>query len=113
MFGKDLEKKTLYYGNSIFSHPLFSGYLNSMDKTNKTNFTMENTKYKKKSGLEFLNLKLKTIEGKIRVEIFVKFINSFSYTILNTCNICNIPKAIVLRLRRICDADLTFDERSS
>ena len=58
-------------------------------------------------GLEFLDIKLNIFGGKIRVDIFAKPNNSFSCTTPNTCypkkNICNIPKGIALRLRRICD----------
>ena len=69
------------------------------------------------TGLEFLDLKLKINEGKIRVDVFAKSNNSFSYTTPNNCypknNICNIPRGIALRIRRICDDDETFEERSS
>ena len=67
--------------------------------------------------MEFLDFKLKFAEGKIRVDVYAKPTNSFSYTSPNTCypknNICNIPKGIALRLRRICDDDETYDKRSS
>ena len=48
--------------------------------------------------------------------MYAKPTNSFSYTSPNTCypknNICNIPKAIALRLRRICNNDKTFNKCS-
>ena len=70
----------------------FSDYLNTMDKTGKIKFTMEITG---DIGLEFLDLKLKISEGKIRVVVYAKSTNSFNYTKPNTCypknNICNIP----------------------
>ena len=70
-----------------------------MDKTGKTNFTIQIASY---TGLEFLDLKLKIVEGKIRVGIFAKPTNSFSYTTPSTCYpkkyISNIPKGTVLRL---------------
>ena len=95
---------------SLFS---FLDYLNTMDKTGKIKFTMEITV---DTGLEFLDLKLKINEGKIRVDIYAKSTNSFSYTTPNTCypkkNICNIPRGIAVQLRRICD-DETFEKRSS
>ena len=47
--------------HSIASLSLFLGYLNSMDKAGKINFTME---IESDTGLEFLDLKLKIIEGK-------------------------------------------------
>ena len=92
----------------------FLDYLNTMDKTGKIKFTME---IAGDTGLEFLDLKLKINEGKIRVDVFAKSTNSFSYTTANTCypknNICNIPRGIALRLRRISDDDETFEKRSS
>ena len=47
-----------------------------MDKTGKIKFTME---IAGNTGLEFLDLKLKINEGKIRVDVFDKSTNSFSY----------------------------------
>ena len=85
-----------------------------MDTTGKIKFTME---IASENGLEFLDLKLKIAEGKIRVDVHAKSTNSFSYTSPNTCypknNICNIPKGIALRLRRICNDDETFDKCST
>ena len=73
----------------------FLDYLNTMDKTGKIRFIME---IAGDTGLEFLDLKLKINEGKIRVDVFAKFTNSFSYTTPNTCypknNICNILRGI-------------------
>ena len=75
-----------------------------MDKTGKIKFTM---KIASDAGLEFLDLKLKISEGKIRVHVFTKSTNSFTYITPNTCypknNICNIPRGTALRLRRISD----------
>ena len=79
---------------SLFS---FLDYLNTMDKTGKIKFTME---IAGDTGLEFLDLKLKINEGKIRVDVFAKSTNSFSYSTPNTCypknNICNVPRGIAL-----------------
>ena len=79
---------------SLFS---FLDYLNTMDKTGKIKFTM---KIAGDTGVEFLDLKLKINEGKIRVDVFTKPTNSFSYTTPNTCypksNICNVPRGIAL-----------------
>ena len=98
----------------LLSLSSFLDYLNTMDKTGKIKFTME---IAGDTGLEFLDLKLKISEGKIRVDVYAKSTNSFSYTTPNTCypknNICNIPRGIALRLRRICDDDETFEKRSS
>ena len=59
------------------------------------------------TGLEFLDLKLKISGGKVRADVFAK----------STCypknNICNIPRGIAVRIRRICDGDETFEKRSS
>ena len=99
--------------HGIDTLPSFLDYFNSIDTTGKIKFTIE---IAGENGLEFLDLKLEIAEGKIRVDGYAKPTNSFSYTSPNTCypknNICNIPKGIALRLRRICDDDKTFDKRS-
>lgn len=78
---------------------LFLGYFNSMDKTGNINFTME---IASDIGYEFLDLKHKIVEGKIRVDVFANPTNSFSYTRPSNCYpkkyTCNIPKSIALRL---------------
>ena len=80
-----------------------------MDKTGKIKFTMETAN---DTDLEFLDFKLKIVEGKIRADIFDKTTNSFIYSTTNICypkkDICNIPKGIVLTLKIICDDDTTF-----
>ena len=67
-------------------------------------------------GLEFLDLKLKMVNGKISVDVFSKPTNSFTYVLPSTCypnkNIKNVPKDIALRLRRICDSNEKYDERA-
>lgn len=82
-----------------------------MDKTGKIKFTMETAN---DTDLEFLDFKLKIVEGKIRADIFAKTTNSFIYSTTNICypkkNICNTPKGIVLTLKIICDDDTTFDK---
>ena len=96
--------------------PSFSDYLNGMDYTGMISwkFTME---IAGENGLEFLDLKLKIVRGKIRVDVYANPTNTFSYTSHNTCypknNICNITKGTALRLRRICYEDETFDKRST
>ena len=62
--------------------PLFLEYLNSIDKTDKINFAME---ILSDTGLELLDLKLKIVEDKIRVDVFTKPPSSFSYTTTPTC----------------------------
>ena len=85
-----------------------------MDTTGKIKFTME---IAGENGSEFLDLKLKIAEVKIRVDVYAKPTDSSSYTSLYIYypknNICNITKGIALRLRRICDNDETFDKRST
>ena len=67
-------------------------------------------------GLEFLDLKLKMVNGKISVDVFSKPTNSFTYVLPSTCypnrNIRNVPKGIALRLRKTCDSDENYEERS-
>ena len=67
--------------HGIASLPLFLSYLNSVDKTGKINFTME---IASDTSLEFLDLKFKIVEGKIRVDVIAKPTNSFSYTTPST-----------------------------
>ena len=66
--------------------------------------------------LEFLDLKLKWESGKITVDVHSKPTNSFTYVLPTTCyprkSINNIPHGIALRLRRICDSDEKFKQRS-
>ena len=95
--------------HSTASLSSFLDYLNTMGKTGKIKFTME---IAGDTVLGFLDLKLKINEGKIRVDVFAKSTNSFSYITPNSCcpknNICNIPRGIALRLRRICGDDESF-----
>ena len=93
----------------------FLVYLNGIDPTNKIKFTMSVADH---SGLEFLDLKLSLmVENIIRVDVFSKPTNSFTYVLPSTCypkrNIENVPKGVALRLRRICDTDEKFDIRSA
>ena len=62
------------------------------------------------NGLEFLCLKPNMNENsKKTVDVYLKPRNSFTYVMPNTCypsnNINNVPREIVLRLKRICDKD--------
>ena len=69
------------------------------------------------NGLEFLDLELKIVEGKINVDMYSKPINSFTYVLPSSCHsykkIRNVPKGIALKLRRICDTDEKYNQRSS
>ena len=95
---------------------LFLEYLNNIDKTGKTQFTMQAAG---DDGLEFLDLKLKMVNGKISVDVFSKQTNSFTYVLPSTCypnrNIKNVPKGIALRLRRVCIVmkSMTNNQKSS
>ena len=53
-----------------------------MDKTSKIKFAMEIVS---DTGLELLDLKLKIVEDKIRVDVFTKPNSSFSDTATPTC----------------------------
>ena len=55
---------------------LFLEYLNNIDKTGKIQFTMQAAG---DDGLEFLDLKLKMVNGKISVDVFSKLTNSSTY----------------------------------
>ena len=67
----------------------------------------------KEKDLEFLDLRIECVEGKLSVDVFAKPTNSFTYVKPSTCyplkNINNVPRGIALRLRRICDTDKKFE----
>ena len=71
-----------------------------------------------KDVLEFLDLKLKFDKEHrcILADISAKATNSFTYVLPSTCfpkiSIENIPKGVALWLRRICDSDDKFEDRS-
>ena len=100
------------HGSAALS--LFLDYLNNLDDTGKIKLTMQ---IAEENGLEFLDLKLKIVEGKVNVDVYSKPTNSFTYVLPSTCypykNIRNIPKGIALRLRRICDNDEKYNQRYS
>ena len=60
--------------HSVDTLPSVLDYLNGMDITGKIKFT---TEIASENGLEFLDLKLKITEGKIRVDVYAKPTNSF------------------------------------
>ena len=92
---------------------LFLEYLNNTDKTGKIQLTMQATG---DDGLEFLDLKLKMVNGRISVDVFSKPTNSFTYVLPTTCysnkNIKNVPKVVALRLSRTCESDEKYEEQS-
>ena len=65
------------------------------------------------NGLEFFDLKLKIVEGKINTDLYSKITNSFTYALPSTYypykNIRNAPKGIALRLQRACDNDEKYN----
>ena len=68
------------------------------------------------NGLEFLDLKIKCLNGKISVDVYYKPTNSFTYVMPSMCypmkNINKVPQRIVLRLRRICDTTEKYESRA-
>ena len=79
----------------------------------KIQFTMQAAR---DDRLEFLDLKLKMVNGQISVDVLLKPINSFTYVLPSTCypnrKIENVSNSIALRLRRICDSNEKYDEQS-
>ena len=95
--------------------PSFLDYLNNLDEAGKIKFTMEIADQEK--GLEFLDLRIKCVDGKLSADIFGKPTNSFTYVKPFTCyprkSITNIPRGIALRLSRICDTVEKFESRAN
>ena len=74
--------------------PSFLDYLNNIDETGKIKFTMQIAD--EVNGLEFLDLKIKCLNGKLSVDVYSKLTNSFTYVLPSTCyptkNINKLPK---------------------
>ena len=70
-----------------------------------------------RKGLEFLDLRIKCVKGKLSVDVFAKPTNCFTYVKPSICyplnNINNVTSGIALRLRRICDTDEKFESRAN
>ena len=81
----------------LLPFPCLLEYLNNIDKAGKTQFTMQ---VARDDRLEFLDLKLKTVNGKISVDVLTKPTNSFTYVLSSTCypnrNIKNVPNGIAV-----------------
>ena len=64
-------------------------------------------------GLEFVDLTIKCVEGKLSADIFAKHSNSFTYfkpsTYYQRKNVNKVPNGIALRLYQICDTDEKFE----
>ena len=80
--------------------PSFLDYLNNIDETGKIKFTMQIAD--EVNGLEFLDLKIKCLNGKLSVDVYSKLTNSFTYILPTTCysmkNMNKVPQGIALRL---------------
>ena len=63
--------------------PSFLDYLNNLDEAGKIKFTMEIADQEK--GLEFLDLRIKCVDGKLSVDIVAKATNTFTYVKPSTC----------------------------
>ena len=57
---------------------LFLDYLNNLDGAGKIQFMMQ---VADNNGIEFLDLKLKLVEGEINVDVYFKPTNSFTYVL--------------------------------
>ena len=93
----------------------FFEFMNNVDATGKIKFTMF---FANESILVFSNVSLHIDEhNKICMNIFAKPTKPFTYVLPSTCypkkKVNNVHNSIVLRLRRICNADGKFDIRSS
>lgn len=79
--------------------------MNNIDTTGEFKFTIS---VAAESALDFLDFQI----NKIRVDVYIKPTNSFTYVLLSTCcrkrNKNNIIESIALRPRRICDSDVNF-----
>ena len=68
-------------------------------------------------SLEFLDLRIKCVAGKLSVDVSAKPTNSFAYIKSSTCylhkSINKVPRGIALRLCRICDTDEKFESRAN
>ena len=67
------------------------------------------------NGLEFFDLKIKCLNGKLSVHVYSNSTNSFTYILPPACypvkNINKVPQGTALRLRRICDTTKKYESR--
>ena len=64
------------------------------------------------SGLEFLDFKIKYVNGKLFIDVYSRPTNSFTYVMLSTCYRIKkqkMPQGISLRLRGIDDKTEEYD----
>ena len=67
------------HSSAVFN--LILDYLNTLDDTDKIKLTMQVVN---ENGLEFFDLKLKIVEGKINTDLYSKITNSFTYVLPST-----------------------------
>ena len=112
--GIDLEVMYLLFGHTTLLSYLLFRSLNNIDDTGKIKFTIQIAD--EVNGLEFLDLKIKCLNGKLLVDAYCKPTNSFTYVLPSTCypmkNINKVPQGIALRLRRICDTTEKYESRA-
>ena len=63
--------------------PSFFDYLDNIDGTGKIKFTMQIAD--DVNGLEFLDLKIKCLNGKLSADVYSKSTNRFTYVMPSTC----------------------------
>ena len=94
---------------------LLLGYLNNVYEDGTFKITIGVVDQER--GLEFLDCRIKCVEGNLSVDIFAKPTKSFTYVKPLTCyprgNINNAPRGIALRLCRIFDTDKRLESHIS
>ena len=94
--------------------PSFLDYPDNIDDAGKIKFTMQIAD--DVNRIEFLDLKITCLNGKLSVDVYSKPTNSFTYVRPSTCypmkNINKVPQGIALRLRRICDTTEKSESRA-
>ena len=102
-------------GHGTDTRPSFLDYLNNVNEAGKIKFTVKIADQEK--CLEFLNLRIKSVKGKLSVDVFSEPTNSFTYVKPTTCyprkNINNVPRGIALILRWICDIDRKIESHAN
>ena len=93
----------------------FVTFMNEVDETHKMRFLLQ---VGTNNSLNFndLTIEMDPTTHQLTTDIYAKPTNTFTYVNPNTCypkrNIENIPFGVALRLRRICDTDDKFNDRS-
>ena len=68
------------------------------------------------NGLEFLDWKIESLNGKLLVDVYSKPANSFTYVMPSTCypmkSINKVSQWIALRLQRICNTTEKYESRA-